>query len=179
MRVIIKITCILFLPLFSFAQKNIESNAIDSIFIRKWKLISIDSCGNNIKFPNGFSPIVIFDDFKNKSRRKTRWDRYYRKKGYAGRVYVFSNGKTSDSKYWCNIKAYYKIDESVLTLFWDDNFKVQENFNSLNEKLSYYFLVGMNAKGNAVISKNTLQLKMNRTFYKNEPICISFILQND
>lgn len=158
--------------LFSQNQTNAQSL---SIFNDGWKLYSIDSCGNKKDFPSDFKPAIRFFNFKEKGTKLDKWDKYYKKRGYEGKVKIVSNKGTSN--YWCNIKGYYKMSNDSLTLFWDDNFKGQENFDSFNSTISYWFFVAMNATGKINNNSNEIVFNMTKPINKKKPICIKLIIR--
>jgi len=159
-----------------FSQNKSVITASDSLFyLNSWQLISIDSCGKVINLPAETVYHFTFFDYSNRKTKRSKVDKYYRKQGYQGKLLIYSDEKNTQSKIWCSIKAHYKRDNDKITLFWDDDFKVEENFRQIDSNLSYWFLVGSNAVGNIVeINSNEMVLNMRQTLNKKESICIKF-----
>jgi len=174
-----KIKIILFFTLYSgilFSQVNIIEKG-DIIISQSYSFFQIDSCGEIYDLPKNFNPKVSFYSFKKKGVKKDKWDKYYKKRGYGGKFKIVSNAP--ESIYWCNIKGYYKIYKDSVTLFWDDNFKAQENIDKLNPRISYWVFVSLNSTGTITIDNNSeVSLKMTKNNLRNNEVCIILRLKN-
>ena len=158
-----------------FAQPTTNTDSL--LNNNNWNLNSIDSCGQLTNFPSQTKFQLSFSNFKSKKTKTNRFDRYLKRKGYyTGKFYLKTDEQDHFSKNWCNIKGYYKITGNELILMWDDNFKVEENFNQINPKLDLWFLIGTNASGEILFDNNSMILNMKQTSYKKDTICIKFII---
>lgn len=157
-----------------FAQIGPVDSLLNASSLR---LISIDSCGKQKNFPNETEYHLSFHNFQKKSIKKNKFDRYTKRKGYYNGIFnLKSDEQNPRSKYWSNVKGYYRIDGNKIILNWNDNFKVQEQFNQFDPDISYWFRVGMNAFGNIIINSKEINFEMKGTDYKKGLICIKFIM---
>ncbi len=172
-KIYIVLLCLL--PYYALAQKDIVIPG--SLFEKLCRITAIDSCGNSRKFPDQMQPHFQFYDFKNTKAKLNKFDRYRKKNGFDGMVKIYSDTSNFRSKYWCRVKGYYKIEQNTIQLVWDDNFKVEENFDQIDKDLSYWFLLVMNTYCTIDFTERGLILKGTKRVYDNTPICISLILQ--
>jgi hypothetical protein len=142
---------VIFVVLTQFSIKSQNPSSLDSLEGTRWVLISIDSAGNILNFPNAPSYFISFNNFENpKWEYKRKYKKAAKKNGYK-EMAVFTEESNRYSKYFCQIRALYKISSYNLlykfTSYWNDSFKVQEHLSDVGDKYLYWMYKVLNGQG--------------------------------
>ena len=113
-------------------------------------------------------------DFSSKDCAKCKlyWKKnrkIYEGQGFNG-LMIYSDEKNIQSKYYCQIKAFYKVDkDNSLVIVWDDDFKVQDQLGMLEEKkISAWMYMLLNGHSKVVKKGSVMSFECYES--KNKPV---------
>ncbi len=160
--------------LYSQAHNNILKDKI-------WEIVSIDSAGQKVDFPKERKYLLESVDFSSKKCEKCKlfWKKnrkIYKKSGFNG-MYIYTDEKDANSKYYAQIKAYYKVDHNRIKIIWDDLFKVQEQLNKVNPKISFWMLCALNSDGKIEQNGDIIELSTEKDNYTSANVQVKITLK--
>ena len=158
----------LLLFVFSMAGVSAQKNPSQVLIEHSWQIVSIDSGGQEVIFPNeAIYKYEIVPFYKKRCKKcKSFWwksRKKMKKDGYDG-LMVYTNAPF-DTKYYCQIRAYCKIldDGTQIKMLWDDNFKTQERLSLVNEKINYWTYAALNGTGTiSIIDNDTIEVNLDK-----------------